>query len=170
MMKNIVVFILLIFVAFTGNSQTKKKVVKKQVVAKKIVVKPSTQKIETKDTISKKGIEEKTILQEQIAANPEVLAQYPGGYDSLKYFLSKNINYPEVSIESEVQGKVLVLFKVCADGQLCNLKVVKSLSKETDAEAIRVIKKMKSWTPAKLNGQPVASYYSLPIKFKLSSE
>jgi protein TonB len=36
-----------------------------------------------------------------------------------------------------------------------------------DDEATRLIKQMPNWTPGKMNGKPVRTYYTLPIVFSL---
>jgi protein TonB len=138
--------------------------------------KKGTQKkgVATKNAASVKQTSKPTIAEEippneksKIDKPIEVLAEYPGGTSKLIDFLSKNIKYPQAALESGVKGRVVVSFKVCTDGQLCDLKVVKGLSKETEEESIRVIKLMDKWKPALRNGKPVACIYSLPINFML---
>lgn len=168
-MKKIVLLSFMLLAVHISFGQAKKIVVQKKGVNKKKVV-------VTKSAVKgKQNI--KLILNTEIQPKedkkvymfPEVMAEYPGGEDNLLNYLEKNINYPRTAIDSNIQGRVVIEFQVCTDGQLCNLKVVKSLSKETDEEAIRVIKNMKTWKPAKIKGQPVASYYSLPISFILEN-
>ena len=55
---------------------------------------------------------------------------------------------PAIAIEQEVQGIVRIEFVVGKDGSISQMKVLKSLSKECDAEAMRVIRSAK-WTPGK---------------------
>ena len=116
---------------------------------------------------AKKKVTQKKVVANKIERQTEVLAEYPGGTSRLIDFLSRNIKYPQEALDSGVKGRVVVTFKVCTDGQLCDLKVVKGLSKETEEESIRVIKMMDKWKPALRNGKPVASIYSLPIHFML---
>lgn len=93
---------------------------------------------------------------------------FPGGQDSLTSFLKKNLHWPEPEID--VQGKVIVSFVVTRSGSITNLKVIKPLYKSFDAEALRVVRLMPAWIPAKIKGKPINRDYYLPINFTLDSE
>ena len=124
-------------------------------------------------------------------------AQYPGGQAALMQFLAQNIRYPKIAAENGVQGRVLVQFVVEKDGSLSNFAVVKksgdtitknaqsgitvnalgSATEESkvpqeafdalNAEAVRVLREMPKWIPAKQRGQEVRMRYTLPITFRL---
>jgi len=93
----------------------------------------------------------------------EILPHFPGGYQKFQVFLAKNLKYPD----SEVQGRVILMFIVEKDGQITHVKVIKSLAPEFDAEAVRVIKLSPKWIPKTADGKPVRSWMSLPINFSL---
>lgn len=97
----------------------------------------------------------------------EEQAGFPGGQDALMKWLQQNVRYPELAQQNNVQGKVFVKFTVEKDGSLTNPEIVKSVDKELDQEAIRLVKKMPKWKPAKNNGKIVRSYYYLPVNFSL---
>jgi hypothetical protein len=64
----------------------------------------------------------------------------------------------------------LIRFMVERYGEISKVHVLASpsdsqLSAQLSAEAIKVVKKMGSWNPAKIQGIEVASYYVLPVKF-----
>lgn len=46
---------------------------------------------------------------------------------------------------------------------LSDIKVKKSVYSDLDKEAVRVVKSMPSWIPAKQNGKAVKSRYTLPV-------
>jgi protein TonB len=96
-------------------------------------------------------------------------AEFPGGLDSLRRFLSANLNYPENAINKELQGKCYIQFVVTASGEIDHVKVKKGVPKcpECDEEAIRVVKMMPNWRPGKVNNKKVNSYFSLPISFTI---
>ena len=124
-------------------------------------------------------------------------AQYPGGQAALMQFLAQNIRYPKISAENGVQGRVIVQFVVEKDGSLSNFAVVKksgdtitknaqsgitvnalgSATEESkipqeafdalNAEAVRVLREIPKWIPAKQRGQEVRMRYTLPITFRL---
>ena len=119
-------------------------------------------------------------------------AQYPGGQGALMQYLAQNIRYPKISAENGVQGRVLVQFVIEKDGSLSNFKIVKDAKPVSDGitvnaqgttaegndipkeaygalniEALRVLRGMPNWTPAKQRGQVVRMKYTLPVTFRL---
>ena len=100
-------------------------------------------------------------------SKPDVLAQYPGGEGEMFKYLASNIKYPEAAANADHQGRTVVQFTVKADGSLSDFEITQSSYPELDAEAIRVISSMPAWTPAQADGKAVASFYTLPIQFKL---
>lgn len=70
-------------------------------------------------------------------------------------------------MEKGIQGRVVVNFIIEKDGSIGNASVESSLYPSLDAEAIRVIKTLKKFTPGTQNGKPVAVGYHLPITFRM---
>jgi len=97
----------------------------------------------------------------------ETIPQFPGGDIALLKFLSENINYPEEAAEQGIQGRVVLRFVIKANGSIGKIEVFKSLYPKCDEEAIRVVKMMPKWIPAKQNGKPTNIYYHLPVVFKI---
>ncbi len=104
---------------------------------------------------------------EEIHNVVEKEAQFPGGDKALKSFLFNNLNYPKKAVKKGIQGTVLVEFVVEKEGSISNIRVRKSVSRELDAEAVRVVSIMPKWKPATLKGEIVRSLYRLPIHFAL---
>ena len=52
------------------------------------------------------------------------------------------------------------------DGTVSGTKIVKSVSPELDAEALRVVNAMPKWTPGRQNGSPVRVKYTVPVTFR----
>ena len=96
-------------------------------------------------------------------------ASFPGGTAEMMKYLGKNIKYPEVAIQAGIQGKVTLRFVVGKDGSIENVTVARGVPgcPECDKEAIRVVKSMPKWKPAKNDGKVVKSYFNLPVTFKL---
>lgn len=112
---------------------------------------------------------------EEITASPtatpsevvETMPQYPGGEAAIFKHLFENIKYPVDAMENGIQGRVVVDFIIEKDGSISNASVKNSLYPSLDAEAIRVIKTLKKFTPGTQNGKPVAVGYHLPITFRM---
>lgn len=99
----------------------------------------------------------------------EKQAEFPGGIQALMQWLSMNVRYPEDAMKNDAQGRVIVKFVVNPDGSISDPTVLKSVEPLLDQEAIRVVMAMPKWEAAENNGQKVASYFNLPIAFKLSA-
>jgi protein TonB len=97
------------------------------------------------------------------------IAEFPGGKTAMNAFLASNIKYPETAIKLGLQGKCYLKFVVSENGNVSNVNVVKGVTDcpECDKEAIRVVRSMPNWKPAKMNGKAVNSFYTLPVSFKL---
>ncbi|MCR5198496.1 MAG: M56 family metallopeptidase [Prevotella sp.] len=98
----------------------------------------------------------------------EQMPEFPGGVQALMQFLYENIRYPEAAQTAGKEGRVVVQFVVEADGAVSSAKVVRSISEELDAEALRVVNAMPRWTPGKHKGKAVRVKYTLPVSFRLT--
>jgi protein TonB len=99
----------------------------------------------------------------------EIESDYPGGIAAWQRYLTKNLQYPEEAQNSEVQGQVVVKFIVDKEGKVSDVEAISGPNELRD-EAVRVIRKSGSWTPAIQNGRKVKSYKSQPINFRLESQ
>ena len=106
--------------------------------------------------------------------------EFPGGIDSLYYFLNKNIRYPEEAIKRKIEGKIYTRFIVEKDSSITNAEIIRDIvygNEEADslavrlgcdAEVIRVINMMPKWKPASDCGTIVRYQFILPVMFSLS--
>ena len=95
----------------------------------------------------------------------EQAPHFRGGNIALLEFLDQNVRYPE-GYEGCAQGRVVVSFTIDIDGSIVEPKIIRSLAKELDAEALRVVSLMPKWIPAKEKGKNKRTEYVLPILIK----
>jgi len=95
------------------------------------------------------------------------MPQFPGGTSAMMDFIIKTVRYPKKARRKGIQGKVFVKFVVNGDGSLSDFTIIKGVSPELDAEALRAVKAMPRWSPGKEEGEPVNVYFNLPINFIL---
>lgn len=112
-------------------------------------------------------VEKKEPVKEEVFVAVEQMPQFPGGDAELMKFLSKNIKYPTMAMENNIQGRVVVQFVVTKTGAIGEVKVIRSVDRDLDREAIRVCKSLPNFIPGKMNGQAVNVWYTLPVNFKL---
>lgn len=93
--------------------------------------------------------------------------QFSGGPRGIQTSFIHNMRYPQTAIEENIMGKVYLSFVIEADGSLTNVKVVRGVHKELDAEAIRIVCYLANWEPAKCNGEAVRARMFLPVNFNL---
>lgn len=93
---------------------------------------------------------------------------YPGGIQGLYKDILNKLTYPRNAMKEGVSGKVIVSFVVKKDGTVGQVRVVKSIEKTLDKEAVWLVKHLKPWVPGYKNGEPVNVLYKLPISFKIN--
>lgn len=115
---------------------------------------------------------------------------FPGGDEALKKFFKKNLRYPRLAEDYDVEGTVIMTFFVEKDGTLTNISAhdckidrfnTTKFSQETEAkqkqlkeqfallfakEGARVIRKMPKWIPGRYNDDIVRIKFNLPIRFR----
>ena len=97
----------------------------------------------------------------------EEMPSFPGGMKECMMFLAKNMKYPLEAQKAKIEGRVIVQFVVDKDGSITDAKVVRNVSPELDAEAVRVVNSMPKWNPGKQRGMAVAVKYTMPVMFRL---
>ena len=97
----------------------------------------------------------------------EVMPSYPGDMEALYKFLGQQMHYPKEALENGIEGRVVVSFVVEEDGRLTHFEAVSSPSPLLSNEAIRVLRQMPRWNPAKRMGRNVRCQYNIPVMFRL---
>lgn len=103
-----------------------------------------------------------------VIENKDKVAEFPGGQTEMHKYLANNLKYPKDGTTC-VEGNVFVNFCVNENGSISNIKVVKGLCIECDAEAVRVVSIMPKWKPALEYGtnKPLKSTFTIPCRFRL---
>jgi protein TonB len=91
-------------------------------------------------------------------------AQFPGGIDSFKKFLTRNLITPD-DLQVGEKKTVMVRFKVDVDGSISSAQILTSGGEKYDKEVLRVLNKMPKWVPATQNGVKVARWFTQPVSF-----
>jgi len=106
------------------------------------------------------------VTDSDIFAKVEVQPEYPGGYEALMRLIRKNMTYPRAAVKKKIEGVVYVQFVVERDGSISDVRTLRGISTECDAEAERVVSLMRKWKPGQINGENVPVRFVLPIAFK----
>lgn len=97
----------------------------------------------------------------------EVMPSYPGDMEAFYKFLAQQMHYPKEALENGIEGRVVVSFVVEGDGRLTHFEAISSPSPLLSNEAIRVMRQMPRWNPAKRKGRNVRCQYNVPVMFRL---
>jgi TonB family protein len=94
----------------------------------------------------------------------EVMPEFPGGMQAFYDYLGKNLKFPPLNENSQLQGKIYVQFEVNEIGKIQHVFVLKGVGSPLDEEAIRVIEMMPDWKPGILNGKSVTVKFTIPLQ------
>ncbi|GAB3230947.1 hypothetical protein GCM10027346_16990 [Hymenobacter seoulensis] len=115
-----------------------------------------------------KALSEVVVVRRDAPPMPAPVGAMPaGGYAGLKKYLRDSLDYPDKALEARQEGNVKLRFVVGVDGKLSDIKVVKKLSEECDAEAIRLLQEGPAWFPAIQNGRRTARTVEITVPFKI---
>ena len=112
------------------------------------------------------SFEEIPAPQDSIFEFVEEKPEFPGGMQAMMKYLAENIKYPS---EITAQGRAVIQFTVGKDGSISDARIMRSVSPEYDAEALRVVNSMPKWKPGKHHGEAVATKFTVPVIFRLSN-
>ena len=100
---------------------------------------------------------------DSIYLNVEKMPIIKGGFAAV----GKKIKYPNIAKQMGMQGVVYIGFIVNSEGKVEDPKILKSVAKILDEEAMRVVEKEIKFEPGYQEGKAVPVRFVLPIKFKL---
>lgn len=87
-----------------------------------------------------------------------VKPEFPGGMKAFYDYVAKNFKSPNSS-----RGEIRIGFYVELDGTLNHFEVLKSINKEMDLSAIRLLVNSPKWIPGKIDGKEARVKFGLPI-------
>jgi protein TonB len=99
--------------------------------------------------------------------NPDTFASFPGGDVEMRKFIGQNLRWPKGMEEIDIVGKVYLRIVIRENGEITDIEVTRSLHPLFDNEAIRVVRLLPNFIPAKVKGKNVATYFTIPIIFKM---
>lgn len=96
---------------------------------------------------------------------PDQNAEFVGGVDQLMEYINSNYR-PPCGSGDEINAVVILRFVVEIDGAISNAIIEKNSDCVLcDLQALRIVHKMPTWTPALNHGKAVRSYIRLPFDF-----
>ena len=90
---------------------------------------------------------------------------FPGGYKALQEFIEKEKKHPDEALKKREAGAVYVVFTVDTLGNIVRPRVATSVSPSLDREALRIVRKMPKWIPAKEGNKKINMDFTVIIRF-----
>lgn len=109
-------------------------------------------------------IEEEAIPFQLVETKPSFMG---GDANQFSKWVATRLVYPEIAKENGVQGRVMLQFRVEADGRVTNVKVIRGVEPSIDKEAVRVVSSSPKWSPGKQRDRAVPVTYTFPVYFQL---
>ena len=107
-----------------------------------------------------------TALKKQVYLFADRKAEFPGGEKAMVQFVQSNLKYPSGGLN--LNGTVFIEFVVDENGNISRKAIRRSVHKELDAEALRVINRLPKFIPAQCDGKSVPFLMVIPIKFVMN--
>ena len=114
--------------------------------------------------------EEVAAVQEAVPfAEIEVKPTFNGcDVNEFSKWVNTQLNYPDQAKADGIQGRVAVQFTIGADGVVGDVKVLRGVREDLDAEVVRVISDSPNWEPGRnADGKAVPVTFTFPVFFKL---
>lgn len=121
--------------------------------------------------VAGKQVQEEEVFEEDIMY--EVVQEKPlfmgGDANGFSKWVTSKIVYPTIAQENGIQGRVILSFRIAADGSLTDIKVLRGVDPALDKEAVRVVSSSPKWSPGKQHNKSVPVRYTFPVNFTLAN-
>ena len=89
-----------------------------------------------------------------------------------KRFINADVHYPPRALRDGITGQVFFSFAVNGQGRTQDIKIVKGLRADIDAEVLRNAHRLDAiqWEPGTQNGRPVTVSFTAPMNFNIDSQ
>jgi len=96
-------------------------------------------------------------------------AEFPNGVEALTIFLQNNMHYPVMEREAGIMGTLYMQVTIGASGKISDVSAVREIAGGAGftKEAVRVLKFMPDWKPARRRGRAMSSTIIVPLRFSL---
>jgi len=99
---------------------------------------------------------------------PDEVATFPGGEKAFDKYLINNLNYPPKALEAGVSRTVYPTLFLDEQGKPADIKFrYEPTIYGFQDEVRRILMTSPNWIPAKVDGKPVKSKFTIPISFQI---
>jgi TonB family protein len=92
---------------------------------------------------------------------------FEAGDSCFNQFFAHNVHYPDQAREANIDGRVVVRVYIDENGAITEAEILRGIGGGCEEEALRIVKLMPRWTPARYKGKKVGVYMLMKMLFKL---
>lgn len=86
---------------------------------------------------------------------------------SIVRYVYQNVRYPEIAYKQKIEGRVVFSLIINTDGSTSDISLEEQNYVFFEQEALRVLRSMPAWEPARKDGAPVKVKFVIPVSFTL---
>ena len=115
-------------------------------------------------------VEPEAIVDDEVFLVAETMPAFMNGtLENFRSWVMQNVKFPQIALENNIQGRVVLSFVIDKDGRLTNIEVLQAPDRSLAEEAVRVLNKSPKWSPGKQRNQTVRVKFTLPVDFRVQN-
>ena len=112
-------------------------------------------------------VEPEPVVDDEVFLVAETMPSFMDGtIETFRAWVMQNVKFPQIALENNIQGRVVLSFVIDKDGRLTNVEVLQAPDRSLAEEAVRVLNKSPKWSPGKQRNQTVRVKFTLPVDFR----
>lgn len=115
-------------------------------------------------------VEPEPVVDDEVFLVAETMPAFMDGtIETFRAWVMQNVKFPQIALENNIQGRVVLSFVIDKDGRLTNVEVLQAPDRSLAEEAVRVLNKSPKWSPGKQRNQTVRVKFTLPVDFRVQN-
>ena len=115
-------------------------------------------------------VEPEPIVDDEVFLVAETMPAFMNGsIETFRAWVMQNVKFPQIALENNIQGRVVLSFVIDKDGRLTNIEALQAPDRSLAEEAVRVLNKSPKWSPGKQRNQTVRVRFTLPVDFRVQN-
>ena len=115
-------------------------------------------------------VEPESVVDDEVFLVAETMPSFMDGtIETFRAWVMQNEKFPQIALENNIHGRVVLSFVIDKDGRLTNVEVLQAPDRSLAEEAVRVLNKSPKWSPGKQRNQTVRVKFTLPVDFRVQN-
>ncbi|WP_418424445.1 energy transducer TonB [Alistipes sp.] len=115
-------------------------------------------------------VEPEPVVDDEVFLVAETMPSFMDGtIETFRAWVMQNVKFPQIALENNIHGRVVLSFVIDKDGRLTNVEVLQAPDRSLAEEAVRVLNKSPKWSPGKQRNQTVRVKFTLPVDFRVQN-